>query len=335
MLRVRVMSLNGENMGDLVPRDLTNYGPDGRHSDRYWRARLLAAIVDEVKPDIVGLVEAPSSQERTEKFVEDYLGGQFSVHQGERRGVLGMAFLIRKGLPVQVSKRTKDQSLKDFDLSRFDADGDGIKEIYSWANRVPLEIELSGGDLEAPTVFILIHAKSKGVFVPGDLFAYDRLCRANRMKLRAQSAAVRKRLDALVDEEGKGHVVVMGDMNDGPEFDAHAAMLGGAFLEPVMGNIWAPKRIFHNTHESIPSKERWTIDFKDRVVNPLEASRYGQPTDMRAWIDHILVSPELSQAVETETAEIAHRQPHVPGLPRRLRGKRGTDHHPPHVVLDL
>jgi hypothetical protein len=55
------------------------------------------------------------------------------------------------------------------------------------------------------------------------------------MKLRAQAAAVRKRLDDLISREGVGRVIVMGDFNDGPEIDVDAQMIGGGFLEPVMG----------------------------------------------------------------------------------------------------
>lgn len=127
----------------------------------------------------------------------------------------------------------------------------------------------------------------------------------------------------------------MGDMNDAPEFDVYAALLGGCFLEPIMGSIWDPKRIFHNTHAVFPTKDRWTIDFYDRIVNPLERSKYGQPSELRSWIDHILVSPELKDHVVAEAVGILHKQPVVKGLPRRLAGMRGTDHHPPYVEIRL
>lgn len=155
------------------------------------------------------------------------------------------------------------------------------------------------------------------------------------MKLRAQADAVRRRLDKLIGEDGGGRVVIMGDMNDAPEFDVYAALLGGCFLEPIMGSIWDPKRIFHNTHAVFPTKDRWTIDFYDRIVNPLERSKYGQPSELRSWIDHILVSPELKDHVVAEAVGILHKQPVVKGLPRRLAGMRGTDHHPPYVEIRL
>ncbi len=333
MAKLTMMSLNGEDMIDLIPKNLSEPPPD---SAAFHRGRLIGQMIASVSPDVVGLVEAPPDAARTEKFVALHLADGYSVHQGEKRGTLGLAFLVRKSLNLKVQTRTKAESLAHFQIKEFDADGDGIKELYGWANRVPLEAVFSGSALKAPVTFILIHSKSKGAFIPGDLFAYERLSRANRMKLKAQAAAVRKRLDSLVDEKGKGRVVVMGDMNDGPEFDVYAALLGGAFLEPIMGSVWDPQRVFHNPHGGVSKKDRWTIDFKDRVLNPMEASKYGTPTELRSWIDHILLSPELRDAVVPDSARILHQRPALPsGAPAKLRGLKATDHHPPYVTLEL
>lgn len=329
MTQLKLMSLNGEDMIELVRRDGTA-PPAGTAAA--VRGKLLGELIQAVDPDIFGLVEAPPSQARTEAFVSLYAADKYDVQYAEKRGTLGIALLARKGLGIQAAPRTKTQSLGDFALRDFDADGDGIKELYSWANRVPFECVLSGGVLGAPVTFIVIHAKSKGAFIPGDLYSYERLSRANRMKLRAQAAAVRKRLDNLVDESSRGRVVVMGDLNDGPEFDIYAALLGGAFLEPIMGSVWDPPRVFHNPHAGIKRVDRWTIDFKDRVVNPIEAAKYGQPTDLRSWIDHILVSPELKASVVAGSAGIYRHNP-TPVPP--LKPMQPTDHHPPFVTIDL
>ncbi len=326
MAGITVLLLNGQDMIELVRRDGTL---PAKRSPAFERGRLLGELINAVDADIVGLVEAPPDSERTRAFVKTHLGDAYRVYQAEKRGSLGLAFLVRKTLRITVKPRSKVQSLADFKLREFDADGDGIRELYGWANRVPFEAEFSGDDLSAPTTFILIHSKSKGAFIPGDLFAYERLSRANRMKLRAQARSVRSHLDALVDEQGHGRVVVLGDMNDGPEFDVYAALMGGAFLEPVMGSVWDPQRVFHNTHAALKPKDRWTIDFQDRVVNPLGRSKYGAPTDLRSWIDHILVSPELRNSVVPDSAKIYHH-----GSSGRSR-VQPTDHHPPYVTLKL
>lgn len=335
MARLKVMNLNGENLGDLIPRNNTPYTPGGKHPELYWRSRMLAMMIEDVQPDVIGLVEAPTNDKRTTTFVHSFLNDQYRVVQAEKRGILGLAFLVRVDKNITVHACDKQACLKNFKLDKYDADGDGIKESYGWYNRVPFEAVLSGPLFKQPTTFILIHSKSKGVFIPGDLHAYDKLSRANRMKLKAQAASVRNRLDQLIDDRGRGRVVVMGDFNDGPEFDIYSALLGGAFLEPVMGSVWDPVRVMHNTHADFPIRDRWTIDYSDRILNPLGQSRYGQPTEMRSWIDHILVSPELRNAVIPDSAGIVHDQSRVAGLPTRYRSQRGTDHHPPYVEIDF
>ncbi len=322
MPKLKLMSLNGEDMIELIPKSLGE--PRGRAAAR---GKTLANLIKEVDPDVLGLVEAPPSEAQTQKFNDLYLDGEYAVYQGEKRGTLGLALLLRKSLKLKGKVRTKVQSNADFALREHDSDNDGIRELYSWANRVPLEVQVSGKGLAKPVTMIVIHSKSKGVFIPGDLYAYERISRANRMKLKAQAAAVRKRLDALIDADGKGRVIAMGDFNDGSEFDVDAQMIGGGFLEPVMGSVWDPKRVMHDPHMAIKPADRWTIDFADRILNALGPSKYGQPTTMRSWIDHILFSPELAAGVVPESAQIKHH-------PTRA-GSAPTDHHPPYVTAEL
>jgi exonuclease III len=319
---LKLMSLNGEDMIELIPKSLC--APEGRAAQR---GEALSQLIGEVDPDLLALVEAPAQAAATQKFNELYLDDAYDVHQGEKRGTLGLALLVRSSLGLKAKVKTKAESNSDFALREHDSDNDGIREVYSWTNRVPLEVELSGAALSAPVTLIVVHSKSKGVFIPGDLYAYERVSRANRMKLKAQAAAVRKRLDTLIDAEGKGRAIVMGDFNDGPEFDVDAQMINGGFLEPVMGSVWDPKRVMHNPHIAIKDAERWTIDFADRILNPLGRSKYGRPTTMRSWIDHILFSPELAGSVVPESAQIKHHPSGSASSP--------TDHHPPYVSASL
>jgi hypothetical protein len=322
MAPLTLMSLNGEDMIELIPRDLSD--PVG---DALQRGRALGELIRRVYPDLLGLVEAPPSEGQTQRFVELHLGGAYDVLQAEARGTLGIALLVRRSLGVAAEARTKRQSELEFPLGEIDTDDDGIREVYSWVSRIPFEVTLSGGPLAAPVTFVVLHSKSKGVFIPGDLYAYERVSRANRMKLKAQAVAVRKRLNDLIDAQGAGRVIVMGDFNDGPEIDVDAQLIGGGFLEPVMGSVWDPRRVLHNPHAGIRREDRWTIDFADRILNPLGRSKYGEPTTMRSWIDHILFSPELADAVEPGSAAILHHRTSGPD--------KATDHHPPHVRASL
>lgn len=331
-MQLSILSLNCENMADMAPKVP---GAKVREQLRK-RSELLAAMIEHINPDVIGMVEAATTVEQTQRWVDDYLGGAYEVHQGEKRGVLGLALALRRGLGIAAAVAPKEECNKLYKLGEFDADNDGIRELYSWANRVPHEVTLSGGGLAAPVTVIVIHAKSKGVFIPGDFHKYEQLARAARMKLRAQGATVRARLDKLVDDHGKGRAIVMGDMNDSSDLDVYAAPLGGAFLMPVIGNVFDPARIFTNAHyDAIPEKERWTIDYGDRIVNPITESRYGMPTSLQSWIDHILVSPELRESIVPGTAVINHEQPTPKGWAKPPGDARGTDHHPPSVSVEL
>lgn len=162
MAELKLMSLNGEDMIDLVPKDPA--APVGATANR---GKALGALIRLVDPDVLGLVEAPPTADRTERFVDLYLDGDYEVHQGDKRGALGLALLTRKSLKIKAKVRTKAESTSDFPLNQYDADHDGIREVYNWANRVPLEVELSAGGLAAPLTVIVIHSKSKGAFIPG------------------------------------------------------------------------------------------------------------------------------------------------------------------------
>ena len=85
----------------------------------------------------------------------------------------------------------------------------------------------------------------------------------------------------------------MGDMNDGPGLDAFERVIGKSFVETVMGSVFAPERIFHNTlwwmttESNKTRRDLFTVEFADPIVNnPLGFER-------RVWLDHILVSPGM------------------------------------------
>ena len=238
MTALRILSLSGKNMSDLVPAN-------GDPSDAaVCRARLLAALIADIDPDIVGLVEAPASQERTERYVATYLDGAYTARCAEKRGLLGLRCWCGRhwALPSASARRSR----------------------AAWTSRCRSS---------TPTVT------------------------ASARSTRGQPGAAR----------------------------------GGV----VGGSVWQPDRVFTTTHADHPERTRWTIDFADRILNPLADSRYGQPTEMRSWIDHILVSPALRGSIVAGTAQIAHRRPAAPGLPAAQARPRGTDHHPPYVTLEL
>ena len=65
MPKLKLMSLNGEDMIELIPKSLGE--PRGKAAAR---GKSLGDLIKEVDPDVLGLVEAPPSEARTQKFNE-------------------------------------------------------------------------------------------------------------------------------------------------------------------------------------------------------------------------------------------------------------------------
>ncbi len=165
----------------------------------------------------------------------------------------------------------------------FDADQDRVKEVYKHY-RPPVEACVT---LNSGNVFYVmgVHAKSKGIFNSVDLVRLERESRRNRLKLFAECAWIRQRVDDWFDDDR--HFVVMGDINDGPGMDEYEAVHGRSAVELIIGSIYQPAQILR----SYVGEPKWTrygwnpasASFKDRITEDY----------INVLIDHILVSPKL------------------------------------------
>lgn len=218
-----------------------------------------------------------------------------------------------------------DRVAGPFDEEFFlDADEDGIREIYRHV-RPPLEARITPTNPAInPFWMIGVHAKSKGIFSRNDLLNYRRIEEANRRRLFAECAHIRLRVEQM-QREGK-HLLVLGDINDGPGMDAAELRFGRSAVEIVMGSLFEPDRILRSwageprwtSFGFEPSTARFRDKFTGDVVNVL--------------IDHILASDGLA---------VAPGDPHVIWNPFQTAQAKplkdallaASDHFP--VTLDL
>ncbi len=99
-------------------------------------------------------------------------------------------------------------------------------------------------------------------------------------------------MDDLVTAPESTPTIVLGDMNDGPGLDPYERTLGRSFVETVVGNVFEPEGIFHDslwwmTKSSSDRRELWTADFPDPIVS------HFMKFNHRVWIDHIVLSPDM------------------------------------------
>jgi len=165
----------------------------------------------------------------------------------------------------------------------YDTDDDDIKEVYRHY-RPPLEarVDLAGGDV----FYIMgVHTKSKGIFNSVDQVHLERETRRNRLKLYAECAWIRRRVEDWLQEEKK--FAVMGDINDGPGMDLYEMRYGRSAVELIMGELFEPDFILRNyVGRPVWTRFGWapaSARFKDRITE----------TYVNVLIDHILASPNL------------------------------------------
>ena len=291
-----------------------------------------------LKADIVGIVEAPNTTTTTgnqngvtklKNFARDYNLKTTEAKQGfVSRGTQELIFLYDP-TKMAVSHRATGSTSSTttnpkFDSEfHFDADDDNIKEIYEHY-RPPFEakVTINGEDYW----FMLVHAKSKGIFNSVDQVNLERVSRRNRLKLFGECSWIRQRIDKWLKEGKK--VIVMGDINDGPGMDVYEARYGRSAVEIVMGDLFAPDKILQN-HLGRPKYgtrgwEPASARFKDRITEDY----------INVLIDHILVSQNVNTV--QDSARVWNPYQASTNDPIKNLGslfKKASDHFP--VSLDL
>ena len=253
-------------------------------------------VLNMIDADLITIVEAPNTTTTT--GIQDTIAKleTFATTMGLRtkKAAIGYISAGRQEIAILYddTKMTVTHSpggkntLKNpkfNDEFRYDADQDRVLEIYKHY-RPPFEALVT---LQSGEAFHLIgvHAKSKGIFNSVDQIHLERESRRNRMKLFAECAWIRRRVDEWLDD-GK-RFAVLGDINDGPGMDSYEFSFGRSAVEVVMGNIFEPDRILRN-YLGEPKWENYgwvpaSASFKDRITEDY----------INVLIDHILASPNL------------------------------------------
>ncbi len=281
MVQLTIMSYNIRHMNHMFTENRVK-------DDEVNRAQSIASVIKAIHPHLLGICEAANSPEEHQYFIENYLPDSgYQVAMGVSRGRQNLVYYYRAPLILS----TIDDAFDYYTPWQVDIDSDGVKEEFRW-ERKPLEAVFCIGNDGPDFRVILVHTKSKGVFTVTDLHHYQKLAMGNRKRLVAQAQRLRQRMDALLAEDSRQPLIVMGDMNDGPGLDAFEQLLGYSFVETVMGSVFQPDKIFRNTlwwmtQQKKTRDELWTADFPDPIVSAPFGMRH------RVWIDHILVSPDM------------------------------------------
>jgi hypothetical protein len=310
MRDIKIMSYNIENMSRLFH---TNQFIE----DKIPKVKSLEKIITSQQPHILGIVEASKKINDHQYFIDQtgLRDLRYSIAKSDhKRGKQDLVVYYREPLEVI----SIDENINYYNEWVEDIDHDGIKEVCEF-ERKPLEVlfQIKGTDIIF--LVILVATKSKGVFSINDLINHQYLALANRKKLLAESKKLRSRIDQLMDEQPNLPLVIMGDFNDEPGMDSYEKLLGASSIDTVMGSLFEPNKILHNTlwhfNTSGRKKELWTTEYPDLIVQ-----NFGLH---KAWLDHIFISQNLL----TGSDKFKYVMNSGEIIPKDADAKRASDHY--------
>lgn len=337
-MRLKVAVYNVEWMTRLFDRSgsLITTGDEAR------RASQLAAVVEKMAPDIIGIVEGPDTladgsklaSRQVERWATAHgLHSSYKAVHGFPSGGQQELCAIYRSDKVKVTFKPERRATKHPFNEQFlvDTSDSLIKEAYKHY-RPPLELQVQTLTSPAKEVarIIVAHTKSKGIFDNVDIARFEQLSERNRKKLYAECMSIRERCDQWLKAEPKRNVVVMGDINDGAGMDYYERRFSRSAVELLMGDPWMPEsQMKHVLQKPKIGKYGWdpySSDFTDRLTN----------YRVNVLIDHIVVTNQTKvsdAAVWNPKLKTNRNNTDIQSIKDELN--KAADHYPVMATLDM
>ena len=286
---------------EFKPDDNSARGPRSG-STVIRRRRALSGVLAQLDLDVLIIVEGPNRTEELQLFFDTDVEGDWVCDVQPTKGgsqIIGMAVRTDRGVfqdPPFVRFDTRT-TVNDNILSRaispftFDTDEDGILEQHHF-ERNPIFAELRLAD-DTRVHVVGVHLKSKVVTNIAEWGRWWAIADANRKKILAQARQLRKNyvdIHLKNPETRSIPLIICGDINDGPGFDASERRLDASGVETLMGTIWKPDLCLGNAMFDALDEE----DRDDVKLSVLSTTRFRDPifnyAHHEVWIDHIMYS---------------------------------------------
>ncbi|WP_424978489.1 endonuclease/exonuclease/phosphatase family protein [Leisingera sp. S232] len=282
---------------DKGDRLMLDAKPSGVHGvDRYTQGRAIAHVLRRIDADAVMVIEAPNTgrSQRTTRALEG-----FAAEAGlrAREAVSGfpndthqeIALLYDPDVLDAVHDARSSAAAPRFDrVFEIDLDVDERLDQVAFS-KPPLELAVKtkgGPDKERMELRLIgAHLKSKAPHGAKTKAEVTAAAIANRRKQLAQAIWLHRRVEEHV--QAGDHVIVMGDLNDGPGLDQYEKLFGQSSVEIVMGDL------LNDPHaQSLLRPRATSLPSTSRFYNA-ETKRF-----FRALLDYVMISHSLM-----------HRQP--------------------------
>lgn len=341
---IKITTFNVEWMVDLfvpgkpdllIQQNKKTPGLGAKPKNPQQAADKIAAVIKEVDPDIIGICEGPPLTAQMERFVDDKLGGMYSVYSLED-GTQSVHCLVHKRLEKDVRISQLSKSDKVYERLRKVRIFHKYGEIKNTQNgrftRLPviLRLERKGKITE----IMVVHTKSKFSSLrkvsQWTKREKDAIVSAilSRQKLSMEMNVIRKYIAHRLYSQAAEAIIVMGDMNDGVTRDViDETYLLHSIVQELRGAFHHELALMRHalTGKQLQKKSyAWTVEFND------PANR-GKPT--RVLLDHIIFSPACNSGGSVcfvkNSGQVEHAayNKHVTNS-GRSRDERPSDHRP-------
>ena len=237
---------------------------------------------------MLALSEAANDEAEHQHFIDNHLGGVYTPVLGASRGRPEPRVLRPRSVRGRQRGRGR-RLLHAVEHGRRRRRGHRALSLGSAAPSKRSSRSAGGGDAQRIR-FVLVHAKSKGVFDVVDLAGYRNRALGNRKKLVAQAERLRERLDGPLrrrrrppDDSARGHE--RRPRSRRARASARAQLRRGGHGVGVP----SPPGSCTTRCSRSPRTTRWTADFPDPIVS------HPMGWNHRVWIDHILLSPDMME----------------------------------------
>lgn len=303
----------------------------------------IAGTIRAVNPDVLLVQEGPPLVEQMQLFVDRFLGGDYVVHRSNRSDQAIHA-LVRKPLADQIQPwlppgTTAAELWRNIPVQPWGRISSKHRTLVSSA-RYPLllKCELAPG---RNLMLCGVHTKSKFSrlksmvqWVARDTHPAPVLdALTTRQKLSAEMRRLRGVLGRVLATGPEfGHVVALGDFNDGPFADVmEDEFLIGNLLDELVGSFVDPNTYFK--HAMTP--QRLATASTTRFHDPLKGGAL-----VEELIDHVLLSPgiwsgrgQFKLSADSCRVEDAAWRAHTDAADPDKRQNRPSDHKPVSLVI--
>ena len=235
------------------------------------RAEKVGEIVRDMDVDALGIIESMG-----EAALEFYC----KTHCPEYDGFVINESVENYGISLIYKRSSVKVRKLPIDVSKWKAkigDDRGLK-TYKFT-RSPLVVKVTSRASNKSIVLCFVHAKSKRPRKqPDDLTPQERERRKrdeavrNRKRIVAEVLRVRELLYRNYDK-----FIILGDINDGPDFDEHEQKIWRSGIESLLGSVLDPDNILHSFVDMSDGKGEPTCSFRGGTIQ----------------LDHIVYTPNM------------------------------------------